>query len=233
MKKRPSKQRRRFLTATRSVSPVVGTILLVAAAIVVAASIGFVALDYTDEVADEPSRLSTVDIVGVQVDDESVESFEGSLDSNLCQRYHLVIELTHTHGDPFDSDALEYTIELVGEQGDTLSGTFDTSVAKPGATATAGDSIFIAIDSDSSPSSPPECGNNVDESKSAVLLGGQLAWDPDTAGQVGDLYNTHNTFLDENNAADELAEVTLRIEHVPTGTIVIEERTTSIVDTSS
>ena len=214
----------------RAVSPVVGIVLLVAVTVVVAASVGYVAVGTTDRIADEPSRLSTVDLVGAQIDDESVESFEGSLDSRLCQRYHLVIELVHEQGDPLDSEDLAYTIELVGEEGTTLTGTFNTSVAEPGATATAGDSIFIAIDSDTSHSD--DCGSDYTESKSAVLLGGDLAWDPNKAGQVGDLYDTHNTYLDDSNADDTLAAVTVRIEHVPTGTIVVEDRTTQIVDTS-
>ena len=230
MIKRSTKQQNQFLGANRSVSPVVGTILLVATTIIVAASIGFVALDYTDDVASEPNRLSTVDLESVQIDEDYVNSFVGSLDDEQCQYYHLVIELTHTQGDPLDSDELEYAIDLVGENGTQLSGTFNTSVAKPGATATSGDSIFIAIDSDTN---QEYCGNAAEESKSAVLLGGDLAWDPDTAGQVGDLFDTHNTYLDGNNADDTLEKLTLRIEHVPTGTIVIEEETTSIVDTSS
>ena len=222
---------RQSTSADRAVSPVVGIVLLVAVTVVVAASVGYVAVGTTDRIADEPSRMSTVDLVGAQVDDESVESFEGSLDSGLCQRYHLVIELVHEQGEPLDSEDLAYSIELVGETGTTLTGTFNTSVAEPGASTTAGDSIFIAIDSDSSGSSPPECGSDYTESKSAVLLGGDLAWDPDKAGQVGDLYNTHNTYLDPTST-DNLAAVTVRIEHVPTGTIVVEDRTTRIVDTS-
>lgn len=106
---------------------------------------------------------------------------------------------------------------------DTL-GRFNESVTRSRVRASAGDEIVIALDSDTSKAN---CGGGASDSKSTVLFEGEPAWHQDEAGQVGGLWDIHNTFL---SASETLTEVHVRIVHTPSDTIIVDETYDDIVD---
>lgn len=206
----------------RGVSPVIGVVLLVAMTVMLAATVGVMVTGLADDGPDSP-QYTTIEVESVE---KSVDGIEVP-DAGDCQHYHLVIRLTHTGGNSLDSEDLEYVIDVSGDDGTTLSGRFDESVARSGATAKAGDEILIAIDSDTDEAN---CGEDSEDSKSTVLLGGQPAWHHDEAGQVGGLWNTYATFLSHDD--ETLTDVHVRIIHTPSDTMLVDETTDDVVDVS-
>lgn len=205
---------------SRGVSPVIGVVLLVAITVLLAATVGVFATSFSDSQS-EP-QYSSVTIESVEKSDgDDIEIPMPAED--LCEFYHVAIRMEHQGGNSFDSGELEYLIEVSGDDGTTLSGRFNESVANPGVTARAGDEIVIGLDSDTSKA-------NCDDSKSTVLFDGDLAWNPDEAGQVGDLYDIHDTFLEPET--EELTTIRVRIVHLPSETILVDETERNIIDRS-
>lgn len=206
----------------RGVSPVIAVVLMVVIVVLLAAVVGILVTGIADNGPGDP-QYSAVTVTGVEKSSGNIEVPEAS----GCQHFHVVIRMVHTEGDAFDSEDLEYVIEASGET-ETLSGRFNRSVATPGVTATAGDEIVIALDSDTD---FEDCGSGPEDSKSVVLFEGEEAWNPDAAGQVGDLYNIHNTFL-ASGSPDDLEEIRIRIVHTPSETIIVDTTEDNIVDRS-
>lgn len=213
----------RLRRESRGVSPVIGVVLMVAITVVLAGVMGVLVTGIGDDGPGGP-QYTTVTV-------DSVEKSSGPIhvptsESNDCEYYHLVIELTHQEGATLDSSDLEYVIDVSGDQGTTLSGRFNESVARSGVRASAGDEIVIALDSDTSKAN---CGGGASDSMSTVLFDGEPAWHQDEAGQVGGLWDIHNTFL---SASETLTDVHVRIVHTPSDTIIVDETYDDIADVS-
>lgn len=211
----------------RAVAPVVGTLLLVAIVVLLA---GTVVLSF-DAVVDERS-LSEPQFSGVQITD--VEADDGSIEvpalqqDDQCGSYHLVITIEHLGGDGFTSDELEYRIDAVGEE-TTVSGTFTSNDANPGATARAGDEIVIALDGDTN---VDDCGveGEFDESYIGLVFAGEPAWSPQQPPDAEGLGSLHNTFFEPDT--ENLQAVRVTIIQDSTRTIIIDDTTTDIRDRS-
>jgi len=228
----------RFYSNSRSVTPVVGTILIVALVVIIAASIGFVSLGFADDISSEPQFSSvSLEAVGVQGPGSNSVGNGSHIripNADQCEYYHTVIVLEHNGGNNFDSEDLEYDIELSNDD-DTLRGTFNDSVSNPGVTAQAGDQILIALDSNVGVTGNEDfeggtdCGESggSSDSRSAVLFGDKNAWNPSDAGSVGELFDIADTFLDgEDHSIDE---VSVRIRHMPSNTILVETETSNVI----
>lgn len=207
--------------ASRGVSPVIGVVLMVAITVVLAATVGAMMATFDDETQGAP-QYTAVTIDGVQKSSGPIHVPTSETDD--CEHFHLVLEMTPLEGASLDSTDLEYYVEVSGDDGTTLSGRFTESVARSGVSASAGEQIVIALDSDTD---EDFCGGPASDSKSTVLFGGEPAWHQDEAGQVGGLYDIHNTFL---SASETLTEVHVRIVHTPSDTIIVDETADDIED---
>lgn len=208
--------------AARGVSPVIGVVLMVAITVILASVVGVMVTGIGDQGPDAP-QYTTVTIDSVEKSSDGI--YVPTAESGDCEHYHLVISLTHQEGATLDSTDLEYVIDVSGEHGTTLSGRFNESVARSEVTASAGDEIVIALDSDIDFA---DCdGSSASDSKSTVLFDGTQAWHQDEAGQVGELWNIYATFL---GTSETLTEVHIRIVHTPSETIIVDETTDDIVD---
>lgn len=210
---------------SQAVSPVIGVVLMVAITVVLAAVLGVMVTGIGDDGPGGP-QYTTVSV-------DSVEKTTGDIhvptsESGDCEYYHLVIRMTHQQGATLDSSDLEYVIDVSGDDGTTLSGRFNESVARSGVSASAGDEIVIALDSNTSRGAA--CGGSPSDSKSTVLFDGEPAWHQDEAGQVGELWDIYARIL--NDPAVTLAEVHVRIVHTPSDTIIVDETYDDIVDVS-
>lgn len=108
----------------RAVSPVIGTILVVALAVIIAAAIGATAFGFTDNI-NEPTDRAVLEL-NFEEEDTQKPNYEEFL---------WEIELTHEHGDDVDGEDITVyldhgPVQLVGEYDETLS---------------AGDSVEIAV----------------------------------------------------------------------------------------
>ena len=215
------------MEGSRGVAPVIGVVLLVAITVLLAAAAGAMVYTFGENEPQAPLQASltiqsvekSADNITIAVDDEDV-----------CADYHVVVTMEHRGGETLDSGDLEYVVEVSGDEGTTLSGRFNESVATPGVTASAGDEIVLGLDSDTDAEGPCDAGGVPEASNNTVVFGGEPAWDPEEASQVGDLWKIHDTYLDENNADDTLTEVRVRIVHLPSETVVIDETEDDIVD---
>jgi len=110
---------------SRGVSPVIGTILVVAVAVILAAVIGATAFGFTDDI-NEPVDQAVLDLDFEEEDDIATDDY----DEFLWQ-----LELSHTGGDDVDGDDITVllnhgSVQVTGEYDETL---------------TSGDSVEVAI----------------------------------------------------------------------------------------
>jgi len=208
----------------RGAVPVVGIILMVGVGILLAGGVGIFVQTLTDSATTEEPNFSAVGISSVEASNEDilVPALE---EGDQCEYYHVVITIDHGGGDPFTSEDLQYQVEVSGSD-ETLSGAFTSEDVNPGETVSAGEQVVIALDSDTDP-----CGGSPEDSENAIVFDGEPAWFPEDVGQAGDLYDIHNTFL-EDGSPDDLEAIEVQIIHEPTDTIIVDERTTDIDDDS-
>ncbi|WP_117363809.1 type IV pilin [Natrarchaeobaculum sulfurireducens] len=209
----------------RSVSSVVGVVLIVALTIILAASVAFFAFAISDRNMTDSPQFSSVEITDVNASDGPITVPELD-DGDTCAHYHLVITVSHNAGDDFTSDELEYFIEASGED-ETVSGRFTSDDADPGLTASSGDEIIIALDGDTN---YPDCVDETEESEVAIVFAGESAWPPEQPDEGDDIGNLHNTFFEEDT--DDLEEVSVTIIQDSTDTVIIDDSTTDIRDHS-
>lgn len=212
----------------RSVSPVIGIVLIVALTIILAASIAFFAFSIGDRNLTDSPQFSSVEITDVNASDDDIHVSQLD-DGETCAHYHLVITVSHQAGDDFTSDDLEYYIEVSGED-KTNEGRFISDDADPGRTATSGDDIIIALDADTS-GEFENCKGEHEQSAVAIAFAGEPAWQPQPAEEEGELGNLHNTFFEEGSP-DNLEEVSVTIIQDSTDTVIIDDSTTDIRDHS-
>lgn len=209
---------------SRGQSAVVGNLLLVAVVIVAAGVLGVAFIDIATDVDSAPEQASvTIAEVTASNNDIVVDAVDDD-----CDAYHLVITMEHAGGAEFSSSDLEYVVELNGFGDEQLSGRFNSTAATPEVTVSSGEQIVVAIDTDTDPT---DCNLRYDESQSAIVFGGETAWQPDDVGTAGELWDTHNTFM-EDGSPDDLATVRVRIVDTGTDTVLVDEATSNIDDDS-
>jgi len=84
----------------RSVSPVIGTILVVAITVILAAVIGATAFGYTDRLTDSPPQAN------LQADQEQLDVD----DINTGTKEYTAVTITHTDGENIDKDNIRVTV---------------------------------------------------------------------------------------------------------------------------
>lgn len=214
----------------RAVTPVVGTVLIVAIVVVLASVVAVSTFSNFDQESLDNPQFSDVQITAVEADDDNIPVPELDAEGE-CSDYHLVITIEHLGGDDFTSDDLEYRIEAIGDS-KTRTGSFTSDDANPGTTAATGDEIVIALDGDTSVGNDCDVGDP-DESYVGLSFAGEPAWTPQQPEDDEGLGSLHNTFFSDTNAPDEeLQKVEVTIIQDSTDTIIIDGETTDIVDRS-
>ena len=212
----------------RAVTPVVGTILVVAIVVILASVVAVTVFTEWQEQPIDDVQFTNAQITDVNASDGPIEV--PALDTtDQCGSYHLVITIEHKGGDDFTSDDLEYRIDAVGSD-KTISGSLTSEDANPGTTAQSGDEIIIALDGDTSADSDCDVGTEWDQSYIGLTFAGEPAWTPTQPEEEDGLGSLHNTFFD--NEEDDLQEVRVTIIQDSTDTIIIDDETTEIRDES-
>ena len=211
----------------RAVTPVVGTVLIVAIVIILASVVAVTVFSEVDQESLDAPQYTNVQITDVEASDGPIEVSSLGV-GDECDVYHLVITIEHLGGDDFSSDDLEYRIDAIGND-ETISGSFTSSDANPGTTANAGDEIIIALDGDTDDSNC-EVDGEFDRSYNGLVFGNEPAWTPNQPEEQDGLGSLHNTFFDDDT--DELQEVRVTIIQDSTDTIIIDDETTDIRDKS-